>query len=76
VLAITGMKFVSPFQRNVDVQMFRHTCARRCADINADVEAVRLHQMRQRIHAAAHELPQIRKLVFSQAVEIGGFFVG
>jgi len=77
VFAMTGIKLMSPFQRGT-TWMCRCSAmpgARNFAEVDAHVETVRLHQIRQRIHAAARQLPQIRKFVVGQAVEIRNLFV-
>ena len=45
------------------------------AEIDAEVETIGLHHLRQCVDAAAGELPQIRQFRFGQAIQVGDLFV-
>ena len=72
------MKLVSPFQRGT---MWMCRCSAmpapaHFAEVDADVEAVGFHHLRERVLAAAGELHQIGQFLVGQTVQVGRLLVG
>ncbi|MEY2465945.1 MAG: hypothetical protein QOD03_466, partial [Verrucomicrobiota bacterium] len=65
-----------PARDDVNMQMFVNARTRAFTEVNADVEAIRIHHMGQSILASPRELHQVGEFFFGEVVQRIGLLVG